>query len=258
MKNQYYGDINDLKKYSLIRYLTGEGEMQITICWALTKDDDLNDGSRVNYLREPLKWRKFDPIVFDQLRKDLLIISERKVENIERSNIMANCRFFNQILRDDEKERDKFFQEFSTFSQDADLIFFDPDNGLEIKSIPRGAAKSSKYIYWQELQQFYKAGKSLLVYQHFPRRNREYFIENITSKVFQIVGSSVVFLYVTSNVLFLLIPQKEHEEYYRRKNHKVAKNWKDLIIVKERSVYGYSKQFLVNTIIEPHVEHFEA
>jgi hypothetical protein len=256
MKNQYYGDINDFKKYSLIRHLTGEGEIQITMCWALTENDEHKDGSRVNYLMEPPKWRKFDPIVFDQLRRDLLIKGERKVENIELSNILANCRFFNQILKDDEKERDKFFQEFYEFSQDTDLIFLDPDNGLEIKSIPRGAGKSSKYVYWKELLQLYNTGKSLLVYQHFPRRNREHFIDNITSKVFQIVGSSIVFLYITSNVLFILIPQKKHERYFRKKNLTISKNWKDLIIVKERSVYIYFKQFPVNTIITPHVEQF--
>ncbi len=233
MKNQYYGDICDYKKYSLIRHLAGEGEMQTAVCWALSEDDTLSDGSRVDYLKEPLKWRGYDPIVFEQLRKDLIIKGERKVENLEKSNIMSNCRFYNRILKDEEKDRDKFFQEFNKFSQGVDLIFFDPDNGIEVKSVPRGGPRSSKYIYWRELREFYKSGKSLLVYQHFPRKNHEHYIENISSKVFQIVGSSLVFLYVTSNVLFLLIPQKEHEAYYRRKNHIIAKNWKDLIITKE-------------------------
>jgi len=256
MKNQYYGDINDFKKYSLIKHLAGEGEMQTAICWALTKDDERPDGSRINYLKEPQKWRRYDPVVFDKLRSDILVKGERKVESIEKSDIFSTCRFFNHSLADGEQERNKFFQDFDAFSQSTNLLFFDPDNGIEIKSVPRGRSNSSKYIYWKELKEFYRSGKSILIYQHFPRRNRERFIDNVKSRVFEETGSSLVFLYVTSNVLFLLIPQKEHGTYFRRKNHLIAKNWKNLIIVKECSIYGYSKQISVNPIINSHVESY--
>jgi hypothetical protein len=39
MKNQYFGDINDYRKYGLLRILSDEGSMRTGVCWMLTRDD---------------------------------------------------------------------------------------------------------------------------------------------------------------------------------------------------------------------------
>lgn len=233
MKNQYYGDINDYKKYSLIRHLTGGGELAAAVCWILTEDDSLSDGSKINYLRDPEKWRRYDPIVFEKLRKDVLVLGVRSVGNLEHSKILTNCKFYTKHIQDEIRERDKFFNEFYHFSNDVDLIFFDPDNGLEIKSVPRGRSKSSKYLYWNELKLFYNTGSSILLYQHFPRQNREYYINNLVDRVFELTKTDVVFSYVTSHVLFLLIPQLEHKFYFRLRNMIISKSWRGQIKIKE-------------------------
>lgn len=233
LKNQYYGDINDYKKYSLIRNLTGSGKMRIAVCWALTDDDGFSDGSKINYLKEPLKWKRHDPIVFEQLRNDLLIKKERNIENIEISNIICNGKFFKRLLKDGKMERDRYFEEFLNFANNADLIFFDPDNGLEINSIPRGRIKSSKYIYLSELENFYRLGKSLLIYQHFPRVNREQYTSSLASKIFYLINAPSIFMFITSHVLFLLIPQPSHAEQFRRSSKEIERYWENIIKVKE-------------------------
>jgi len=233
MKNQYYGDINDYKKYSLIRHLTGEGELGAAVCWVLTKDDNLSDGGKVNYLRNPKKWRKYDPVVFEQLRKDVLINGTRSVENLEHSKILTNCKFYTKLIKDEVEERNKFFKEFYEFSNDADLIFFDPDNGLEIKSVPRGRTKSSKYLYWNELKLFYSNGSSILLYQHFPRQSRKYYINHLVDKVFELIKADMVFSYATSHVLFLLIPQLDRKYFFRDRNRIISKKWREQIKIVE-------------------------
>ena len=50
-----------------------------------------------------------------------------------------------------------------------DLVFFDPDNGIETKSVPRYSPKSGKYIFWDELKTFWDRGQSLVVYHHLNR-----------------------------------------------------------------------------------------
>ena len=35
MKNQYFGDINDYRKYGLLRILTNGGEVDTAVCWML-------------------------------------------------------------------------------------------------------------------------------------------------------------------------------------------------------------------------------
>ncbi len=39
MKNQYFGDVNNYRKYGLLRRLAGDGEVSIGICWMLTPND---------------------------------------------------------------------------------------------------------------------------------------------------------------------------------------------------------------------------
>ena len=66
MKEQYVGDINDYRKYALLRALAGEGAVKIGVCWMLTPSDGRADGNRLGYLRKPA-FSEFDPPLFDLL-----------------------------------------------------------------------------------------------------------------------------------------------------------------------------------------------
>jgi hypothetical protein len=57
MKNQYVGDINDYRKYGLMRALSGYGEITTAVCWMLTPGDGRADGSFMIYLDMRVKWR---------------------------------------------------------------------------------------------------------------------------------------------------------------------------------------------------------
>ena len=43
MKNQYFGDVNDYRKYGLLRALQGEGSLSTLVAWMLTPDDGSNE-----------------------------------------------------------------------------------------------------------------------------------------------------------------------------------------------------------------------
>jgi hypothetical protein len=43
MKNQYFGDINDYRKYGLLRAFA-EAHLSVGVCWLLTADDAGGDG----------------------------------------------------------------------------------------------------------------------------------------------------------------------------------------------------------------------
>lgn len=58
MKNQYFGDINDYRKYSLLRAIIRAGGFRIMAAWMLTPDDASTDGKFVSYLENPDKWAR--------------------------------------------------------------------------------------------------------------------------------------------------------------------------------------------------------
>jgi len=68
VKNQYFGDINDYRKYGLLRCLANEGRFRIGMCWMLTPSDRSSDGQQPLYLTSPSVWRSLDPSLFDVLR----------------------------------------------------------------------------------------------------------------------------------------------------------------------------------------------
>ena len=44
MKNQYFGDVNDYRKYGLLRVFANQAAFNIGVCWMLTPDDERRDG----------------------------------------------------------------------------------------------------------------------------------------------------------------------------------------------------------------------
>ena len=76
MKNQYFGDINDYRKYGLLRLLAGAG-LSVGVCWLLTPNDGGVDGERRSYLLKPGRWRKHNPNLYDLLRPLLRSGAER-------------------------------------------------------------------------------------------------------------------------------------------------------------------------------------
>ena len=231
MKNKYFGDINDYKKYGILRALTGLGKIQTTVCWILTEDDDSHDGHRISYLSKPDEWRNHDPEVFDHLQVQVVKNQKRSVKAIEQTNVLPNCCFYSEILKDDVETRNQFFKGLLRFAKDSDLIFFDPDNGLEVKSVPLGKKNSSKYLYWEEVKEAYSAGYSLLIYQHIPRKPRNLFIQQLVAKFRTIVGVQNVLSFCTSHVVFFLLPQKNHEEQFRERCSQISKTWGSKIAV---------------------------
>ncbi|HEX73853.1 MAG TPA: hypothetical protein G4N93_01720 [Dehalococcoidia bacterium] len=236
MKNQYFGDINDYKKYSLLRLLGGNGQINTVVCWVLTEDDNGTDGRRTRYLEQPETWRKYDPVLYEHLREHVLDKGVRHVNIIEQANVIRNCRFYDEVIQDNMHLRDQYFDKFFKFAEGADLVFFDPDNGLGVKSVPRGKKKSSKYIYWCEVEASYESGHSVLLYQHFPRKSREPFIRSLAQQFKALKGIRNVISYCTFHVAFLLIPQPHHEDMLFENTAQVSQNWGDLIRVRKHPI----------------------
>jgi len=233
MKNQYFADINDFRKYGILRLLAGKGEINTAVCWMLTEDDRSTDGKFTNYIKQSEKWRHFDPPLFDSLALSLEEQGNRSVKWAEDNHLIPRAIYINDILEDQKEKRREYFLKIKYLSYKSDLLFFDPDNGIEVKSVPFGRKKSNKYLYWHEIVESFSYGKSLLIYQHFIREKRDIFIQKLVNELRDKLSVTTVYTLRTAHVVFLLIPQFHHINYFDHQCTEISEIWKSQIMVEK-------------------------
>ena len=208
MKNQYFGDIHDYLKYTVLRVLAAFCCKPMLVVWMLTPDDRSTDGGKREYLdrRHPdaHRWSSLDPRLYSCLACLDRWGCTRTVEHVEKHALIHHARFFaNPVPKDRVERNGAWIDSLVQHAKSCSLIFLDPDNGIEVHSVPKGRKRSEKYVYWNELECLWKKGKSILVYQHFPREDRTAFIRRITDKMRSRFHGSRVEAYQTKHVLFL-------------------------------------------------------
>jgi hypothetical protein len=209
MKNQYFGDFNDYIKYALLRAFTEGGRRRVAVCWMLTPPDSRPDGSKFGYLRRCSIWQARDPVLFEAL---LALDPEanpraRSVRWLEAKGLIPSASYFADLLPDDVPGRKDYFARFWALAEGMPLAFFDPDNGVEVPSCPRGRARSSKYVFFDELEEAVRKGHSVLVFQHYRRVKREPFVLHLVCELRKRTGLRTVLVARTPNVAFALLPQ---------------------------------------------------
>lgn len=229
MKNQYFGDINDYRKYGLLRVLLRVGGFRMLIAWMLTPDDSGADGKFTDYLNQPEKWIHYDSELYSKLREWVIIKNKREVSLIQDTDLLANAIYFSDLVPDAAPLRKEWADDLYDAAENSDFVFLDPDNGLEIMSKPYGRKNSSKYLYWTEVRELWNRGKSLLIYQHFPFIKREIFIQNKLQEIKKHTPSSLVGAFSTSHVVFLLALQAKHKHFYSLLIENVKDNWGEQI-----------------------------
>jgi hypothetical protein len=231
VKNQYFGDSNDYRKYGLLRALCEKGGVRLAVCWMLTPDDGGTDGKFIQYLQQPERWCHHDPALYHWLKGCVLGDGGRNVCRMEHAGLLRGSRFYAAILPDDATGRETYFERFWQTARGCDLVFFDPDNGLEVKSRPYGRQYSSKYLYWSELEAGHSQGYSLIVYQHFPRIRRDAFVAGRAVELRQRLGSSAVYTFRTPHVVYFLLLQQAHAKTLAPGIETVRERWRGQIAV---------------------------
>lgn len=229
LKNQYACDVNDYCKYGLLRVLTDNGRVRSTVAWMLTPDDASADGGKLAYLRSPKKWRWRDPELFDALSQIVVTGQPRSVAAVEALGVFRNTTFVAEHVPRSRQDRAIHFGRVLEAAAGSELIFFDPDNGLEVTSCPPGRQGSDKYLLWSELAAAYAAGHSVLVYQHFPRRSRHEFVTDMATRIAEHTGSRHVIAFRTAGVVFFLAAHGVHTECFAARAMALREPWGGVI-----------------------------
>jgi hypothetical protein len=173
VQNRYVGDIGDYVKLGILRMLMPG--YRLGVAWWLHPDDAYNDhGRQIGYLSHPEKWRHFDPPLFDALQQ-IVTSGRRDVRSLETANLLPGAIFASTSIPDGPilKRRQVRRQWFTTVQRtlnNADLVFVDPDNGLESEGYRHGSAKAGKSILLTEIQGLARRGRCVIVYHHQTRR----------------------------------------------------------------------------------------
>jgi hypothetical protein len=233
VKDQYFGDVNDFRKYGLLRALGAADRLRLGVCWMLTAPDGRTDGEFLAYLGQPKKYRHRDPVLFDWLRQVVGEEKDRRTARIEASTMLGSALFQSRLLTDPLRDREAYFAECAEKFAGCDLVFFDPDNGLEIKSTPRGRRDSCKFLFWQEISTTFTSGASVLIYQHFIGEERGAFSARMAEELRGRLSPAAVFSFRTPHVLFLLAAHERHVLGFRNQLAVFQSHWSPKQIVAE-------------------------
>lgn len=229
MKNQYFGDINDYRKYGLLRAIARCSRLRLLVAWMLTPNDGSTDGKFISYLENPAKWAHHDPALFQGLKYLVDSDSQRQVRMIASSQLLGHAGYFSSIVPDAAIERSQWFKWLAEAARSHDFVFLDPDNGLEVKSRRYGTKNSSKFLYWREVKALWSSGKSLLIYQHFIREKRIMFIQRMLEALKSASPGSFVEAFSTPHVVFLMALQPNHHSFHPAIVETVQERWEGQI-----------------------------
>jgi hypothetical protein len=235
MQNKYFGELSDYRKYGLIRLLTNYGKMKIAVCWMLTVEQNNYKPEKTRKYLLPkyqTKYRRCDPQLYDFLKlySDCKYRDVGILEKPSGRKIVKRCKFYNDTIPDNWNDRMKYFQKFGRQkAKGMELIFFDPDNGIETEIVKKKC--SQKHLYWCEMRKF-QSTHSLLIFQWFPRKKHKEFLRDNAKQLKDRLGVKRIFSYSAGTCAYFLIPQPRHIQRLTRVNNEIRKRWKGQIIVK--------------------------
>ena len=168
MQDRYVGDVGDFGKYGLLRSLRRGDEhgatLRLGVIWYRFDGDDSaapNDGRHTDYLFAPSRHerllRRCDHELFEKLLH--LVNNDRSIAAVEASDVLpADTVFFREGLSFKETprgERDgkrhRWFNAGLRRVKEAEVVFFDPDNGLQVPSRSSMSLMGPKYVYYDDL-----------------------------------------------------------------------------------------------------------
>lgn len=178
MQDHYVGDIGDYGKYGLLRAVCSQ-KLTLAVNWYKVipkKAGKQDDGKYTNYLSMPQIYKEYDPDLFSCLYHIIYKEKDRRIERIEDEKIFQAKYFSKEISND----RLIWHQEALYQTKGTDVVFLDPDNGLETFNMYRTGSATEKHVKWSELKDYFTRGQTVILYQHRPQMTKkETCVENI-------------------------------------------------------------------------------
>lgn len=192
MQDRYTGDVGDFGKYGLLRHLSGlrdnnAEQLRLGVVWYRPEPETVkselsnDDGKFIAYLRSEQKPRfhPCDPDLYDVLHKIVVKCGDRQVKKVERSRVLGpDALFYDAYVPGPAAQargearavpRRAWTEEALRATEGCEIVFLDPDNGLEPQSVAIRHKAAVKYAYLEEVEQWFARGQSVVIYHHLGR-----------------------------------------------------------------------------------------
>ena len=250
MQNRYVGDIGDFGKYPLLKSLcmgnSTELKLSLGVVWYLVPDENHNDdGKHIRYLEQTstnlARFGSGDPDLYDSL-SEIIKADKRDVSIIKDFSVLpAKTVFYETPLsyegtqnnspaaRNDRiSYRNRWCSKALEATLGCDVIFVDPDNGLEVKSVKSHQKTAPKYTYFEELVPFVKRGQSLVIYHHLCRSGpAEMQVKERLDQLKERFGIDNIYalLYKRGTLrAFFIVPSSEHIELLKSRGIRLTES----------------------------------
>jgi hypothetical protein len=251
MQDRYVGDIGDYAKYGLLRSLAGltlgEGDLSLGVQWHLACPQKLGelersqiDGMHLGYLDRPDRYRNPDPDLHDQLKairdsgaRSLAAVGEAGflgprarffAELLDFSDLPANSPSGRQARAD---RRAAWHAAAIKAIGGSDIVFADPDNGLENGGTNLIGKAGPKFAALNELADFSASGSALVLYQHHPRETLAAYVARRHQALAARLGEGALFCVTVSSHgvrhFFVWAPPRLARPLYERARDFVAR-----------------------------------
>lgn len=210
MQDRYAGDVGDFGKFSLLRTLFSDPVYRLCIVWYLYPDESHNqDGRHIDYLKKN-SYIKCDAGLVKSL-SSMIRNNERSVKALEQLKLLPEDTIYysnrlsyyfdhpGQRKIDKQARMDariKWLENAVENVSDCNVVFLDPDNGLEAASISSMISKpSGKYTYYSDVDTFYRDRDVCVIYHHLNRNctHNEQIIQRLDELSKHVDSGDVVF-----------------------------------------------------------------
>jgi len=226
MRDEYVGDVGDFGKYMLLNKLgkLGNGKIKIGVNWYYnTKpEEQTSDGRYINYLnpsyRNADQYKTCSQTIYEQLRA-IVDKEKRKISEIEDRQILFDGTiFYSKPLpwefnspSEKKKKREDWFNDSLEKLEAANIVFLDPDNGIQTPNVRKTQAKAVKYVFSDEFERYYNGKKTVIIYNHRDRTPQQQYEERFIA-LQKLVSPCVLRFNRFSVRDYIFLPQKDHQQ----------------------------------------------
>lgn len=230
MQDKYTGDVGDFGKYGLLNevHKKSGGKVRLGVNWyyVIGEERKMGDGRYTDYLSDNNKnsknYRNCFPDLYDQLKR-IVKCNRRNIKEIEKSLVLPNETIFyskplpyssaSPVRR--KEDRENWFEESLAELDMTDMVFLDPDNGIQTERVKKTHKKARKYVFIDEIQRYYKSGKSLIIYTHRDRTKESAYRQKLLSVATLLKASDKIKVLKFKRVSvrhYIFLVRKEHKD----------------------------------------------